>query len=61
MFEPPEQPIQMQAIDLVRFGGPPWRVSREGYPDQEFDDWDEAYAYFHGDQHLLVARTIQGV
>lgn len=51
--------IQIQAGDLVRLGGTRWRVTREGYKDRVFDDWNEADAYYRGDLHLMVERTIQ--
>lgn len=56
---PPDTVRRSTAGGLLRAGGPPWRVTREGYEAREFDDWDEAYAYFTGDRHLLVERTIQ--
>lgn len=63
MFEPPapDEVRQTTAGGLVRAGGPPYRVTREGYEPQVFDDWDEAYAYFEGDQHLIVTRHIEGI
>jgi hypothetical protein len=60
MFEPPQDVTQCSAIDLVRAGGPPYRVTR-GDEAQEFDDWDEADAWFRGDLDLIVPRTIEGL
>jgi hypothetical protein len=62
MFEPPppDQVQQHTAHGLVKAGGPPWRVTR-GEETRIFTDWDEADAWFRGDLHLIVDRTIQGI
>lgn len=53
--------IQCEAIDLVRFAGSRYCVTRDGYEPREFDDWDEAYEYFNGDRHIRVERTLHAL
>lgn len=60
MWEPPQEPMCYRAGDLVRLAGSRYRVTR-GEETREFDNWDEADAYFRGDLDLLVKRTIQAI